>query len=454
MNGLNQKPRLHYAPQSGMLNDPNGLYYDSASGLYHVFYQYQLGIFGDGFVKWGHAAGKTLFSLNEYPYAVGIKPGVGAFSGGAIIDEGNASGLFSKVSKPCSRAFFAFTECNLETRAEKQNCAYSEDGFRIKKGGTIVENDALRFAPNTFRDPSLFRFDGRFFMMTGGCELRLFSSDDLKNWKFESFVENVAASDNAIIGDMNEIRKYLPLNDPESEKMAGECPDVFRLKGGEDNEFFLSAGGVFFVSGMMTKKDGVYRFEPKGERTKSVYSADFFSGKGEAYAMQTFRGLKSPVALFWLRDLPREQNKPFNGCLSLPYEVYSRCGEIRFKTTREYSELIREDYRGGNFLEITSKDENFSFVVGYGDKEIPFVADENGLKIGLKGSFGFTEDIFIPRVNETQDFFVLFDGYVVEGLYQGRLFSFFNDNYSFLPFKTEVRRGKPNISQIMLNKEQ
>lgn len=437
-----------------MLNDPDGLYYDSASGLYHVFYQYQLGVFGDGFVKWGHAAGKTLFSLKEYPYAIGIKPGVGAFSGGAIIDEENASGLFSKASKPCSRAFFAFTECDLETRAEKQNCAFTEDGFGIETGGTIVENDDLRYAPNTFRDPSLFRFDGKFFMMTGGCELRLFSSDDLKNWKFESFVENVSASDKAIIGDMNEIRKYLPLNDPESAKMAGECPDVFRLNGSEDNEFFLSAGGVFFVSGIMTKKDGVYRFEPRGERTKSVYSANFFSGKGEAYAMQTFRGLETPVALFWLRDLPREQNKPFNGCLSLPYEVYFRRGEVRFKTTREYSELKREAYRDGATLEITSDEEFFSFGVRYGDKEIPFVADENGLRIGLKGSFGFTEDIFIPRVNETTDFLVLFDGYVVEGLYQGRLFSFFDDNYSFLPFKIAVRRGKPRLSQIVLNKEQ
>ena len=35
------RPRLHFTPRAGFLNDPNGLAYDERSHTYHVCFQYQ-----------------------------------------------------------------------------------------------------------------------------------------------------------------------------------------------------------------------------------------------------------------------------------------------------------------------------------------------------------------------------------------------------------------------------
>ena len=432
----NQRPKLHYTPQSGMLNDPNGLYYDEATGLYHVYYQYQYSTMGDCKLFWGHAFGKSLLSLTQDEPVMSYDENGATFSGSACIDYDNHSGLFPAESDPRQRAFFAYTVCDLETRREYQQCAYSCDGWKVVRDKIIIQNEKDVYGLNFFRDPALFRHDGKWFIMTGGGYVRLFVSDDLLNWEYQSTVKNVPVEEDKIVDDMKAIQKYLPLNDPNHENVIAECPDVCRLKDGEKEYFVLSGGGVFYVVGDIQRKNGVYQFLPEGGRKKAVYSADFFSGKGEAYAMQTVYGEKDRTqALFWLRDLPKEENKPYNGCLSLPYEMSLNKGRVRYSFSREIYKLIQqsqvgpvEEQKDAAPVYLKADGEGSFVFKGTG---IVFETSQDGLKILLEGKEGYTENMFVPACGEQPSLELIVDKYIVEGIFCGKVFSF------FLPLDTQ-----------------
>lgn len=36
------RPQVHFSPPSGFMNDPNGLFFDSTRGVYHLYYQCEL----------------------------------------------------------------------------------------------------------------------------------------------------------------------------------------------------------------------------------------------------------------------------------------------------------------------------------------------------------------------------------------------------------------------------
>ena len=424
-----ERPQLHFTPKRGMLNDPNGLYYDAATGLYHVYYQYQYATMGDCLLFWGHASGKSLLSLTEHEPVMSYDENGATFSGSACIDYENDSGLFPMASDPRQRAFYAYTVCDLATRREYQQCAYSCDGGQVVRAKILIQNEQDKYGLNFFRDPSLFRFDGKWFLMTGGGYARLFVSDDLLNWTYQSTVKNVPVEEEKIVEDMKAIQKYLPLNDPMHENVIAECPDVCRLKDGEKKRFVLSGGGVFYLVGDVECKDGVYEFIPDGNRKKAVYSADFFSGKGEMYAMQTVYGEQDRVqALFWLRDLPKEENKPYNGCLSLPYEMSLKEGRLQYRFSREVYGLFPKTGLASKKGQIATP--AYIKATGTGtltfkDTEIEFQVLEDGLRIVLQGKVGYSENIWIPAYNEQPSLEVVIDNYVVEGVFCGKVFSFF-----------------------------
>ena len=80
------RPVFHYAPQTGWINDPNGLTYEN--GEWHLFAQHYPDDTVWGPMHWIHAKSTDL--LNWEPQGVPLKPDhLGLiFSGSAIIDEG------------------------------------------------------------------------------------------------------------------------------------------------------------------------------------------------------------------------------------------------------------------------------------------------------------------------------------------------------------------------------
>ncbi|MBL8856874.1 MAG: levanase, partial [Planctomycetaceae bacterium] len=85
------RPQFHFTPEKNWMNDPNGLVY--YKGEYHLFYQYNP--FGNswGHMSWGHAVSTDLMHWKHLPVALAEENGVMIFSGSAVVDWNNSSGL-------------------------------------------------------------------------------------------------------------------------------------------------------------------------------------------------------------------------------------------------------------------------------------------------------------------------------------------------------------------------
>ena len=358
------RPRLHFTPQSGYLNDPNGLVYDARAGIYHVCFQYQRDVRCDLNVCWRHAQGTDLCALREgeiviFPDERGV-----AFSGCSVLDEENVSGLFAQDS---AKILSFYTAHDLCTKHESVAAAYSDDGKCWKTlARPILENRGDEYGVNGFRDPKVFRYPGTdtWLMIIGGGKARLFASRNLLDWEFQSEVQNVCARDPAIVRQLLVLQRYLPDNDPFAPSLYTECPDLFPLSAENgEQKWVLSGGGLFYIVGDLRLEDGKYTFVPQGPRQTFVRCSDFFVHRGEPYAMQTFAGELNGrrVALFWLMDDSAREiaGKPYNGALSLPHELrLTRENGAYFVSAYPVKELealripvaCRENLRGSDTL--------------------------------------------------------------------------------------------------------
>lgn len=138
------RPRLHYTPQKGWINDPNGLVYEN--GTYHLFAQHNPDAPIWGPMHWSHATSKDLVTWQHLPIALSPDEDGFIFSGSAVIDTENRAGFGSS-------AMIAMYTCHGEQ--ETQAIAYSTDGgvhFTKYPGNPVIPNPGLK----DFRDPKLF----------------------------------------------------------------------------------------------------------------------------------------------------------------------------------------------------------------------------------------------------------------------------------------------------------
>lgn len=311
------RPLLHITPRAGFLNDPNGLFFDEETHTYHVCFQYQKDVHGDSRIGWRHTSGKDLYDLKELDTIICPNDYGVIFSGCSV------RGTFAKIMS-------FYTVHNLNTKHEYQAMSFSHDGIKwipYREGAPLIDNEGDRYGINAFRDPKVVRLtDGQWLMIVGGGVLRLFASQNLLDWEYQSSVKNVPAEDGCIERDMLVLQKYLPLNDPHDAMMISECPDLFSMKDETGTEkWVLSGGGMFYVIGKLVKEREKYRFIPESKKRKFVWSSDFFAHRGEPYAMQTFSDGRR-IAFFWHMDTSAEvlSGKPWNGALSLPLELTLR----------------------------------------------------------------------------------------------------------------------------------
>lgn len=82
------------------MNDPNGLLYDDINQVYHMFYQFNPWGKQWGHMSWGHATSKDFTHWKQELIALFEEGGVMAYSGSAVIDESNSSGLQTNKQGP------------------------------------------------------------------------------------------------------------------------------------------------------------------------------------------------------------------------------------------------------------------------------------------------------------------------------------------------------------------
>jgi len=187
--------RFAFSAKRGWNNDPNGLLY--VNGVWHMYYQYNYDQTtgntenGWGHMSWGHAVSSDLVHWEEKPVAIPEgQDGYGMmFSGSAVYDENNTSGLFdTDTSGKVVEGQGIVAVLTQPTDVQRQILAYSKDGgesFKIY-GEVIGATNDGGVGDNEFRDPKVFWNETlqKWLLVVGGGSVRMYSSADLKEWTY------------------------------------------------------------------------------------------------------------------------------------------------------------------------------------------------------------------------------------------------------------------------------
>ena len=175
------KNKFHISPDKGLLNDPNGLIF--YKNEYHVFYQYNPDGCEHKNKHWAHLKSKNLVDWKELSIVLSPTDWFdkdGCYSGSAIEKDGKLYLMYTGNVK------------NKDIRESYQCLAVSEDGINFKKLGPVIHNDDIPEGyTRHFRDPKLFKKNGKFYVVLGAQRenltgtILLYSSEDLFTWKFE-----------------------------------------------------------------------------------------------------------------------------------------------------------------------------------------------------------------------------------------------------------------------------
>ncbi|MDL2282359.1 glycoside hydrolase family 32 protein [Parabacteroides sp. OttesenSCG-928-G06] len=216
------RPQIHFSPSTGWMNDPNGMVF--YEGEYHLFYQHYPEDTQWGPMHWGHAISKDLVHWEHQPIALYPDDMGYIFSGSAVVDKENTSGLGSKENPPLI-AFFTYHDMKKEKAGdidiESQAIAYSLDKGRswVKYASNpVLKNPGIR----DFRDPKVFWHESsRHWIMSvaSGQVIRFYGSPNCLDWHLLSeFGEGVGSHDG-----------------------VWECPDLFplKVKGSDEEKWVL-----------------------------------------------------------------------------------------------------------------------------------------------------------------------------------------------------------------------
>lgn len=205
------RPQFHFSPEKKWMNDPNGLLY--YKGIYHLFYQYYPEDIVWGPMHWGHATSTDLIHWQHKKIALFPDHLGYIFSGSAVMDVNNTSGLGTKENPPMI-AIFTYHNMEFEKsgkiNTQTQGLAYSlDEGTTWKKyeANPIINNTTFR----DFRDPKVFwNEDAKIWnlVLVAGDRAQFYTSNNLLHWKLEGeFGQNNGAHGG-----------------------VWECPDLFKLK--------------------------------------------------------------------------------------------------------------------------------------------------------------------------------------------------------------------------------
>ena len=308
------RPRFHFTPDHGFMNDPNGLVF--YKGEYHLFFQHTENVRRPmSETQWGHAISKDMVRWKQLPAVIKAKGGYPAFSGSCVLDVNNTAGFKSGTETPIVAVY---------TRWGKgQFLAYSNDRgrtFKNYRGNPVIThpNDPKQSFPESPRDPMVIWYKkGGYWVLLmyqdvdGVRGFGIYTSPDLKKWVFASHLPGFY-----VCPDMFQ----LPL-DGNADNLRWVILDWERYAVGDFN------GKTFTLQTKIRKID-----EASGGGTKTV-------GLG-ASANQTWKtgspGNKDHriTQIAWLRrgEYP---NMPFNQQMTFPTQLSLRTFPEGIRLCRE-----------------------------------------------------------------------------------------------------------------------
>ena len=309
------RPNYHYAPPQNWTNDPNGLVY--LDGEYHLFYQYNPE--GDtwGHMSWAHAVSQDLKIWEELPLALAEYQNADStetmiFSGCVVVDSLNTSGFFEPGFRNGMVAVYtSHVYKGGEGVAQHQSLAYSADKGRTWKYHD--QNPVLDLGMKDFRDPSVFRHNGKWKMVVAKPKeylVQIYESGDLKKWKRLSE-----------FGKMGDVAKIW------------ECPSLFKVpvEGSDEEKWVMMISSAAEDTDFTGMQYFVGDFDGKrftADRQKGVRRVDY--GK-DFYAAIPFNNLPpgqpQPIIMGWASNWAYANKTPtagYRGMFSLPRQLSLR----------------------------------------------------------------------------------------------------------------------------------
>jgi len=306
------RPHLHFTPKTDWMNDPNGLVY--FDGEYHLFYQYRTPR------HWGHAVSRDLTTWEELNVAFSPDELGQIFSGSAVVDTHNTSGLFDGEKG----GLIAIYTNHLSTPngtfpyEEVQSIAFSTNKGR--DWTRYIGNPVLKSEDKCdFRDPMVMWHapTSKWVMVLATKRsVSFFTSPDLKEWSFGSELD-VSEGDQELIS---------------------ECPDLFECEiEGRPGE----KRWVLWLSWFNDQKEGL---RPQGEK---YYIGDFDGTTfrpddksrplsfGDVYATVTWKGdIERKLGIGWMNHWGYAHlfpTHPWQGSMTVAREYRLRevGGELR-----------------------------------------------------------------------------------------------------------------------------
>ncbi|MBQ3004158.1 MAG: GH32 C-terminal domain-containing protein [Clostridia bacterium] len=294
------RPLLHITAPRYILNDPNGLHYNSLTKEYHAYYQWREQYkFGND--TWRHAVSTDLLHWEDHGVVLAPDKTQGGWiwSGSAVIDKDNTSGLFADTVAPENRLVVFYTRTNYSDVPFGQEMAYSTDGgytFTKYAGNPVIPSSAYYAA---FRDPKVQWIEekGLWLMVVAGGPAEIYTSPDLIHWTSHGLM---TYSDGT--------------------RIESECPMLLRLPldGDENNVKYVYVGsGRFYVVGDLVWEGNSVRFVPEQEKVTGLFDS------GVHYATQDFYNDAKgrTLVMSWMQDYTYQPGKYWMGFQSLPYET-------------------------------------------------------------------------------------------------------------------------------------
>ncbi len=302
------RPQFHFTADSGFLSDPNGLVY--YQGDYHLFHQYNPYDNRSGVPQhWAHAVSRDLVNWEKLPIAIYPHGGGNIWSGSAVVDKNNSSGLQSGIDPP----IVAFYTWNKDF---SQRMTFSNDG-----GNTWEEyegNPVVKHIYGSNRDPKVFWHEpsDQWIMILYVRKFEIFVSQNLIDWTNTCSME-----------------------------LEGfhECPDFFELPVDSNPEetrwVVVDAAGRYYIGdfdGSTFTPEGGWHYSDWNPRTRFERTG---KTRGEFYATQTWSNMPSEdgrrIQIATMRDGNyRLPHKKFHNQMTFPCE-------LSLRTTAEGIRLFR-----------------------------------------------------------------------------------------------------------------
>ncbi|MDH6343111.1 fructan beta-fructosidase [Parabacteroides sp. PFB2-12] len=324
------RPQIHFSPASGWMNDPNGMVY--YEGEYHLYYQHYPEDTKWGPMHWGHAISSDLVHWEHQPIAIYPDEMGYIFSGSAVVDTNNSSGL-GTIENPPLIAFFTYHDMAKEKAGEidieSQAIAYSLDKGRTwtkYAKNPVVKNPGIR----DFRDPKVIWHEASkqwIMSVASGQVIRFYSSTDCLAWH-----------------ELSEFGSGKGNHDG-----VWECPDLFPLKvSNSDEEKWVlivninpggPAGGSasqYFVGDF----DGKQFVSDQKETLWMDYGKDNYAGVTWSDAPDNRR-----ILIGWMNNWQYAGHEPttvWSGAATFPREMgLVKDGSIYLLTSTPVKELDR-----------------------------------------------------------------------------------------------------------------